>query len=42
MQFGIQQQFARLQPGLQKVWKSGRSFPGNRTCSREINQLQVK
>jgi len=28
--------------GLQKVWKSGRSFPGNRTCSREINQLQVK
>jgi len=24
------------------MWKSGRSFPGNRTCSREINQLQVK
>jgi len=28
--------------GLQKVWKPGRSFLGNRTCSREINQLQVK
>jgi len=26
-------------PGLQKVWTSGRSFPGNRTCSREIKQL---
>jgi len=28
--------------GLQKVWQSGRSYPGNRTCSQEINQLQVK
>jgi len=28
--------------GLQKVWKSRRSFLGNQTCSREINQLQVQ
>jgi len=21
-------------PGLQKAWKSGRSFPGNCTCSQ--------
>jgi len=34
-------QNSSVTPGLQKVWKSGRSFPGNRTCSREINQLQV-
>jgi len=30
------------QTGLKKVWKSRRSFQGNRTCSREINQLQFK
>jgi len=28
--------------GLQKVWKLGRSFPRNCTCSWDINQLQVK
>jgi len=27
--------------GLQNLWKSGRSFLGNHTCSQEINQLQV-
>jgi len=31
-----------IQAGLQKVWKSWRSFQGNRTCLQEINQLQVK
>jgi len=25
-----------------KVWKSGRCFRGNHTCSWAINQLQVK
>jgi len=33
---------ATLHTGLQKVWKLGRNFPENRSCSREINQLQVK
>jgi len=28
--------------GLEKVWKSGRTFLGNHTRLQEINQLQVK